>query len=181
MSDIPQLIERNRRFAESFTHGGLSMRPRLSTFIVACVDARVDPGRIFDLELGDAVVMRNAGGRVTAAVLRDLNVLGFLASRVPGGTPMTPEVVVVHHTDCGMSRLVDPEAQRVLAERMGVEPSQIAAMAIPDPYQSVQADIQLLRDAPGVPDSLVIAGFVYDVATGLVAKVEPSTSDEVAS
>ncbi len=148
------------------------MRPRLSTFIVACLDARVDPGRIFALEVGDAVVMRNAGGRVTPAVLRDLSVLGFLAGSVPGGSPMTPEVVVVHHTDCGLARLVDPEAQRVLAERMGVEPSQIAAMAVPDPYQSVLTDLDRLRSAPGVPDSLVVAGFVYDVTTGLLSEVQ---------
>ncbi len=84
---------------------------------------------------------------------------------------MTPEVMVIHHTNCGMSRLVDPEAQRVLAERMSVEPSDIAALAIPDPYGSVRADVQKLRDAPGVPDSLVVAGFVYDVTTGLVSQV----------
>jgi len=174
MSDIPNLIERNRKFAERFTYGELAMRPRLSTFVLACLDARVDPGRILGLELGDAVVMRNAGGRVNPLVLRDMAVLGFLASTVPGGPAMTPEVMVIHHTNCGMSRLVDPEAQRVLAKRMAVEPSDIAALAIPDPYESVRADVQKLRSAPGVPDSLVVAGFVYDVSTGLLSEVETS-------
>jgi len=174
MSDIPDLIDRNRQFAETFTHGALSMRPRLSTFIIACLDARVDPGRIFGLEVGDAVVMRNAGGRVTPDVLRDLTVLGFLASTIPGDSPFVPEVVIVHHTDCGMARLVDPRAQRVLAERMAVEPSQIEALAIPDPYQSVRVDIQRLRNAREVPDSLVVVGFVYDVSTGLLSEVQAS-------
>lgn len=171
MSDIPELIERNRRFGETFSNGELSMRPRLSTFVVSCLDARVDPGRIFNLEIGDAVVMRNAGGRVTDNVLRDLAVLGFLASLAPGDTPFVPEVVVVHHTDCGMARLADPQVQSVLADRLSVEVADVAALAVPDPIKSVQADVQRLHDAPGVPDSLVVKGFVYDVTTGLISEV----------
>jgi len=172
MSNIPELIERNRRFAETFAHGQLSMRPSRSTFIVTCLDARIDPGRIFGLEVGDAVVIRNAGGRVTADVLRDLTVLGFLASTVPGTSPLVPEVVVVHHTDCGMARLADPQTQRALAERLAVEPSQVAALAVPDPYESVQADVERVRNAPGASESLVVAGFVYDVKTGLLVEVD---------
>ncbi len=171
MSDVSILVDRNRRFAEDFNDGGLPIRPRLSAFVLSCLDARVDPARIFDLDLGDAVVMRNAGGRLTAGVLRDLAVLGFLAASLPGASAMNPELVVVHHTDCGMSRLADSEAQRVLGERLGIEPAEVANMAITDPAQSVRSDIERLRRAPGVPNTLVVSGFVYDVADGTVAQV----------
>ncbi len=171
MSDVHVLVNRNRRFAEDFQDGGLSIRPRLSTFVLTCLDSRVDPARIFDLELGDAVVMRNAGGRVTDGVLRDLAVLGFLAASLPGAAGMKPELVVVHHTDCGMSRLADPEAQRAVGERLGIAPREVAAMAITDPALSVQDDIERLRRTPGVPDTLVVSGFVYDVADGTVTQV----------
>jgi carbonic anhydrase len=171
MSDVNVLIDRNRHFAEEFPHAGLSIRPRLSTVVLSCLDARVDPTRIFELELGDAAVMRNAGGRVTKGVLSDLAVIGFLAAGLDNASAMKPELVVVHHTDCGMSRLADPKAQNVLGERLGIQPAEVAAMAITDPSQSVKSDVERLRSAPGVPDSLRISGFVYDVADGSIAQV----------
>lgn len=172
MSDVAVLLDRNRDFADGFAHGGLSIRPRLSTFVLTCLDARVDPARFLGLELGDAVVMRNAGGRVTEGVLRDLAVGGFLAANLPGDSAMKPELAVVHHTDCGMSRLANPEAQRLLGEKLGIDPAEVATIAITDPTQSVRSDIERLRRAPSVPDSLVVAGFVYDVLTGLLSVVE---------
>jgi carbonic anhydrase len=174
MSDLDVLIGRNRHFAQRFADGGLSIRPRLSTVVLSCLDARVDPARIFELELGDAAVIRNAGGRVTEGVLNDLAVVGFLAGGRPGVSAMKPEIVVVHHTDCGMSRLADPEAQRVLGERLGVEPSEVANMAITDPSKSVQSDVERLRRTPGLPETLVVSGFVYDVADGTVTQAVES-------
>jgi len=174
MSDVNVLIDRSRHFAEEFPQTALSIRPRLSTIVLTCLDARVDPARIFELELGDAAVIRNAGGRVTDGVLTDLAVVGFLAAGLEKGSAMTPELVIVHHTDCGMSRLVDPKAQSVLGERLGIQPEEVAAMAISDPRLSVQSDIERLRRAPGVPDSLLISGLVYDVADGTTAQVVES-------
>ncbi len=104
------LMDHNRSFAE-FESGELNIRPRMSTIILTCVDARVDPAHIFGLGLGDAVVMRNNGGRINPAVMRDFAILGVLGANMPGGA-MQPELVVMHHTDCGMSRLINPAIQQ---------------------------------------------------------------------
>ncbi len=110
------LLDRNRNFAEQFKAGSLSIRPRMSTIILTCVDSRVDPAHIFGLGLGDAVVMRNAGGRITPEVMRDLAILGVLAANMSGPSTMQPELIVMHHTDCGMCRLANAAIQRQVAE-----------------------------------------------------------------
>ena len=102
------LLDRNRRFAEQFEAGDLAIRPRMSTIILTCLDARVDPAHLFGLGLGDAVVMRNAGGRITSAVMRDLGILSVLAANMPGPRALQRELVVIHHTDCGMSSSRQP-------------------------------------------------------------------------
>jgi len=84
MSDLPQLLEGNRRFTAHFADGELPIRPRLSTIVLTCLDARVDPARLFDLQLGDALVIRNGGGRINPGVLADLAVLGLLTAALPG-------------------------------------------------------------------------------------------------
>ena len=170
---ITTLLDRNRRFAEQFTAGNLPIRPRLSTIILTCLDSRVDPTHIFGLGLGDALVIRNAGGRITPAVMGDLGILGVLAANMPGAGAMQPELVVVHHTDCGMSRLSNPAMQQQVAERLGISVDEAAAMAIGDPATSVQNDIERLRQTPGTPDQLMVSGFVYDVSNGTANQVEP--------
>ncbi len=172
MSDLPQLLEGNRRFTAHFADGELPIRPRLSTVVLTCLDARVDPARLFDLQLGDALVIRNGGGRINPCVLTDLAVLGLLTAALPGDKAVTLELVILHHTDCGMSRFAAPSAQEALAQRLGIEPDEVATtMAITDPAQSVRDDITRLRLAPGPPDSLVVSGFVYDVADGTVEQI----------
>ena len=171
MSDLPVLLERNRSITDAFTDGDLLIRPRLSTIVLTCVDSRVDLAHIFDLGLGDAVVIRNAGGRVTPAVMGDLAVLGVLAANMPGASPMQPELVVMHHTDCGMGRLADPTVQQQVAKRLGLSVEEAAALAITDPTKSVRADIERLRRTPGAPAELVVSGLVYNVAAGTVEQV----------
>ena len=102
-ADLTTLLDRNRSFAEQFAAGDLKILPRMSTILLTCVDARVDPAHLFGLGLGDAVVIRNAGGRITPAVMRDLGILSVLAAAAnqPVTSPMQPELVVIHHTDCG--------------------------------------------------------------------------------
>ena len=100
MADVQTLIDRNREFAGSFDQGDLAILPRLSTLVLTCLDARVDPAHLFGLELGDAVVMRNIGGRVTDEVIEQIAILRALAGLVGGGAL---EVVIIHHTDCGAS------------------------------------------------------------------------------
>ncbi len=171
MSDLPELLERNRVFTSGFADGDLLARPRLSALVLTCLDPRVDPARFFGLETGDAAVMRNAGGRVTPGILRDLAVIGFLGANLPGGDVTQPELLIVHHTDCGTALLAEPDAQKVMAERLGIEPDEVEAMAVVDPAESLRVDIERLRDTPGVPDQLVVSGFVYDVTNGLVSQV----------
>ena len=174
-TDLTTLLDRNRSFADRFAAGDLKISPRMSTILLTCLDARVDPAHLFGLGLGDALVIRNAGGRVTPAVMRDLAILGVLADVVsrPGTSLMRPELVVIHHTDCGMSRLVNPAIQGQVARRLGLSVDDVSAMAITDPTTSVQDDIDRLRHAPGVPDQLVVSGFVYDVSNGTISQVVP--------
>ncbi len=177
MSDLPQLLERNHRFTAHFADGELPIRPRLSTVVLTCLDARVDPAHLFDLQLGDALVIRNAGGRINPGVLADLAVLGLLTAALPPDKATTLELVVLHHTECGMSRFADPAAQQALATRLGIEPDQVAeTMAITDPAQSVRDDITRLSRSPGLPDTLVVSGLVYDTAHGTVEEIVASTS-----
>ncbi len=140
MADLTMLLDRNRSFAEQFEAGDLTIRPRMSTIILTCVDARVDPAHLFGLGLGEAVVIRNAGGRITRAVMGDLGILGVLAANMPGSA-MQPELVVTRHTDCEMSRLANPAIQEQVATRLGLSMDEVAAMAITDPARTVQDDV----------------------------------------
>ncbi len=173
MSDLPELLEGNRRFTADFAAADFPIRPRLSTIVLTCLDARVDPAHLFDLQLGDALVIRNAGGRITRAVMGDLGILGVLAANMPGPGAMQPELVVVHHTDCGMSRLANPAIQEQVATRLGLSMDEVAAMAITDPARTVQDDVERLRNTAGTPDQLIVSGFVYDVSSGTINQVVP--------
>ena len=170
-ADLTTLLDRNRSFAEQFAAGDLKMSPRMSTILLTCLDSRVDPAHLFGLGLGDALVMRNAGGRITPAVMRDLGILSVLAANMPGRA--RPELVVIHHTDCGMSRLAKPAIQEQVAARLGLGMDEVAAMAITDPARTVQDDVERLRHTPGTPDHLVVSGFVYDVSGGTINQVVP--------
>ncbi len=181
MTDLTTLLDRNERLAEHFEAGDLKMRPQLSTILLTCVDARVDPAHIFGLALGDAVVIRNAGGRITPAVMRDLGILSVLGANMPGPSAMQPELVIIHHTDCGMARLANPPIQQQVAKRLGLTDDEVAAMAVTDPAATVQDDIERLRQTLGVPDQLVVSGLVYDVKNGTINQVMPRAPLRVAS
>jgi carbonic anhydrase len=173
MSAVTTLLDRNRSFAERFDAGDLAIPPRLATVIVTCLDARVDPAHVFGLELGDALVIRNAGGWITPGVVQDLAVLGVLAASLPGTSAMRLELVVVHHTDCGMARLANPAVQELATQRLGLTVEEVADMAITDPVASVRESIERLRATPGTPDQMVVSGLVYDVADGTIELVVP--------
>ena len=172
---LTMLLDRNRSFAEQFTAGDLKISPRMSTILLTCLGARVDPAHLFGLGLGDALVIRNAGGRITPAVMEDLGILGVLAGAFsqPGISPRQPELVIIHHTDCGMSRLAKPASQGQVAERLGLGVDEVSAMAIRDPTVSVQDDVERLRHTPGTPNQLVVSGFVYDLSNGTINQVVP--------
>jgi carbonic anhydrase len=170
MTRMTPLLERNEQFARTYTPAALGI-PARQVVIVTCLDHRVDPAIILGLQLGDAPVIRNAGGRVTQAVIDDLAYLAFLAEQLFGGqgTPDTLfEVAVVHHTQCGTGFLADPGFRRRAAEATGLPEAALEASAVADPHTTVRADTERLLTAPSLPPKVSVSGHVYDIATGHV-------------
>ena len=165
MAAVQPLIDRTVEFAGSSDQGDLAILPRLATLVLTCLDSRVDPAHFFGLQLGDAVVMRNIGGRVTDGVIEQVAILRALAGLVGGGAF---EVAIVHHTDCGASRFANPEVRQKLGEAAGTGEAAIKRLSITDPQISVAEDLDRLRAALILPDALVVAGYVYDVTDGHV-------------
>jgi carbonic anhydrase len=173
VANIDQFLQRNKDFAASGAHEGASIIARHQVYVITCLDPRTDPSAFLELGLGDAMVVRNAGGRVSAAVLRDLAYIGYLASAlVPGGPRF--EVAVVHHTQCGTHFLADDKFRRGFADLIGVDDEALARQAVTDPEQTVRTDVELLRSAAVLPDMIAVSGHVYDVTTGLVTTIIPA-------
>ncbi len=168
MSDLDTLYDRNEGFARTFDQGDYPILPRRPTIILTCVDSRVDPPHFLGLELGDTLVLRNSGGRVTDEVIEQIAILHGLAL-VAGGTGF--ELAVVHHTDCGASRFANPQVRQKMSQIAGTGEAAIERLAITDPRVSVAGDLDRLRAAPILPDELVVAGYVYDVTDGHVREV----------
>jgi carbonic anhydrase len=168
MTRMTPLLERNEQFARTYTPEALGI-PARQLLIVTCLDHRVDPAIVLGLQLGDAPVIRNAGGRVTQAVIDDIAFLAFLAEQLFGdqGTPDTVfEVAVVHHTQCGTSFLADPAFRRRAAEATGLPEATLEASAVADPHITVRADVERLLSAPSLSPKVSVSGHVYDIATG---------------
>lgn len=173
MSTVSDLLERNRAFAatDAKTHvPAIPFIPNRQLYIVTCIDPRVDPAAILGLELGDAIVARNVGGRITPAVLRDL---GWIRHLHETKTPDAEwfELVVIHHTDCGSGLLADPALRHGFAEQYDYDEDELAAQAVLDPAASVANDVELLVDSPQVPAHVTVHGFAYDLTTGLITHV----------
>jgi len=162
------LLERNEQFARSYTPMALGP-PTAQVLIVTCLDHRVDPAIVLGLQLGDAPVIRNAGGRVTQAVIDDIAFLAFLAEQLFAGqgAPDTLfEVAVVHHTQCGTGFLADPGFRRRAAEATGLPEAALEASAVADPHTTVRADVERLLTSPSLSPKVSVSGHVYDIATG---------------
>ncbi len=136
MTRMTPLLERNEQFARTYTPAPLGP-PTAQVLVVSCLDHRVDPAIILGLQLGDAVVIRNAGGRVTPAVIDDIAYLAYLAGQLFGGQVFADslfEVAVVHHTQCGTGFLADPSFRRQAAEATGLAEAALEASAVADPH-----------------------------------------------
>jgi carbonic anhydrase len=170
MDTIETLNERNKHFAAHQFTGGLALMPKLKTMIVSCADPRVDPAALFDLELGDAAVIRNIGGRITPATLQTMAMLRLVATAEAGGPPGPGwNLIVLHHTDCGINHLTGyPD---LLAEHFGVDRAELDAKHVTDPWASVATDVAALKANPFLPAELIVSGLVYDVETGLIQQV----------
>jgi carbonic anhydrase len=159
MSVTDELIQANESYAASFDKGDLPIPPGKRIAVVACMDARLIPTRALGLDEGDAHVIRNAGGLARDA-LRSL----VISQQLLG----TREVVILHHTDCGMLTFQNED----LYSRLGDEAREIDFLPFSDLDESVRNDVQFLKDSPLIPDDVSIRGFVYDVKTGKVREVE---------
>lgn len=168
MSETKTLLDRNRVFSSTFEARDLPILPKMRTVVLACADARVDPAHIFGLELGDAVIIRNNGGRVTPAVIEEIATLAFMVAMMDGENRQPFELVLVQHTQCGAERFADPGFQKALKAKVGVDVSEVAII---DHELSLQDDIESLRNAPGIPNYVVVSGYIYDVQTGQVREI----------
>jgi carbonic anhydrase len=168
MTRMTPLIERNEQFASTYSPVPFGP-PTAQVLIVTCLDHRVDPAIILGLQLGEAPVIRNAGGRVTPGVIDDLAYLAFLAEQLFGGQLEDDrlfEVAVVHHTQCGTSFLADPSFRHQAAEATGLPEAALAASAVADPHITVKADVERLLTSPLLSPKVSVSGHVYDIATG---------------
>ncbi len=166
-------LARNRAFAAEGRHQGAVVFPNLRLFVITCLDPRVDPAHFLGLGLGDALVVRNVGGRVTPEVVDDVAFIGQLAEHVLPGGPLF-EVAVIHHTQCGTGALADDRFRRRYAERIGAEESTLREHAVLDPAATVIRDVERVRSAPAISPRVAVSGHVYDVVTGLVQTIVPA-------
>jgi carbonic anhydrase len=173
MTNTRELAERNAAFAADGFVADLKINPRGNMMVVGCVDPRVDPGHVLGLANGEAAIIRNVGGRITPETLRTMAMLSKVGqanadTRVPG----TWNLVILHHTDCGMTDLAAfPE---LLAEYFETTVDGLEAKAVSDPIDSVRADVDVIMQTLHAPDFLV-SGLVYDVDTGRVDVAVPPT------
>jgi carbonic anhydrase len=163
------LLERNEEFARTYTPVPLGP-PAAQVVIVSCLDHRVDPAIILGVRLGDAPVIRNAGGRVTPAVIDDISYLAFLAGQLFADQVADRlfEVAIVHHTQCGTGFLADPAFRQQAAAATGLAEAALEASAVADPGITVKSDVERLLTAPSLPPRVSVSGHVYDIATGRV-------------
>ena len=158
-----ELLGYNARFVERFSSSGSALRPRRKLAIVACMDSRMDIFQMLGLAHGDAHIIRNAGGVVTDDVIRSLTVSQrFLDTR---------EVILIHHTNCGLQALAEDTFKAQLEAETGIRPWW-ALESFSDPFANVRQSIRRLRMNPFVPYKDHIRGFVFDVETGRLHEVE---------
>ena len=162
MTTVDEILSNNVRYAEGFDKGDLPVPPARSLAVVACMDARLDTHKLLGLEEGDAHVIRNAGGVVTEDVIRSL----VISQRLLG----TREVLLVHHTDCGMLTFRDDDVKDAIEADTGLRPA-FALEAFGNLEQDVKQSIGRIKASPFIPNKDQIRGFIYDCATGRLNEV----------
>jgi carbonic anhydrase len=164
------LLERNEHFARTYTPVALGL-PAAQLLVVTCLDHRVDPAIVLGLQLGDAPVIRNAGGRVTQAVIDDIAFLAFLAEQLSGGQGAADklfEVAVIHHTQCGTGLLADPSFRHQAAEATGLSEAALEGSVVADPHATIKVDVERLLASTLLSPKVSVSGHVYDITTGRV-------------
>lgn len=163
MSTTDELLRRNESYARSFDKGSLPLPPARHLAVLACMDARLDVHKILGLEEGDAHVIRNAGGVATDDAIRSL----VISQRLLG----TNEIILIHHTGCGMLTFKDDEVKRQIESEVGIRPP-FALEAFPDLEEDVRQSIARIQASPFIPNKSSVRGFVYDVTSGKLEEVK---------
>ena len=162
MSATDELLRNAEEYATNFDKGDLPLPPGRKVAVLACMDARLNPYGLLGLQEGDAHVIRNAGGVVTDDEIRSL----AISQRLLG----TEEIILIHHTDCGMLTFTDDEFKRSVQEDTGIKP-EWAAEAFPDLDEDVRQSIARILASPFIPNKDSVRGFVYEVETGRLREV----------
>lgn len=166
--EVNDLMNGNQQYAVGFSKGDLALPPARKLAAVVCMDARLDPLPLLGLQLGDAHIIRNAGGRVTEDALRSL----AISERLLG----TDTVIVIHHTDCGMLTFSNDQIRDRIKRELGEAAYAVAEhtnfLPFPDLEQSVRDDVAAIKASPLIPKNIPVYGFIYDVHTGKLAQVE---------
>src|SRR4051812_39131190 len=162
MSATDELLANNEQYAAAFDKGDLPLPPAKKLAVVACMDARLVPTRVLGLEEGDAHVIRNAGGVATDDAIRSL----AISQRLLG----TEEIILIHHTDCGMLTFKDDEFKRAIQDETGIKP-EWAAESFGDLDEDVRQSIARIKASPFIPKTDAVRGFVYEVETGRLREV----------
>jgi len=179
MNTFESMLKRNKEFAAQESAAGTltpslpRALPNVKAIIIGCADMRVDPAHVLGVRPGEAVVIRNIGGRITPGLLEQLGLLGRIgevAGEAPGGGGEF-HLIVLQHTDCGITRLAGDTA--LLAHYFQIQAGELKDRSIVDPRKATAADVASLRAVPALPANWLISGLVYDVATGLVDVVVP--------
>ena len=164
MSYFENFLNANKAYVDLHGIAHLPLKPKTKVAIVTCMDSRLHVAQALGLALGDAHILRNAGGRVTEDVIRSL----VISQQQMG----TREIVVLHHTDCGAQTFKNDEFTAYLNKELGVDVSDQDFLPFTDVEESVREDMRLLKASPLIPGDVVISGAVYDVDTGLISEVK---------
>ena len=177
MSYLETLLERNEEFAQNFDSGDLPLAPKNKAIVLGCSDARVDPAHIFDLELGEALIIRNAGGRITPAVIDEVSTMAFLGAKINPEDKTPLELIIVHHTDSGTEQLANPKLQEAIMDHLGTD---VSDFAIHDHQSAFIDDIKRLENSPKIPSQLLVSACLYDVSNGKVTEmIKPTPLNQV--
>jgi carbonic anhydrase len=162
MSAIDEFLKNNEAFAEGFDKGDVPLPPARKLAIVACMDARLNPYPILGLSIGDAHVIRNAGGVITDDEIRSLAISQHLLG--------TEEIMLIHHTDCGMLTFRDAEFEEMLKQEAGRRPES-RPLSFSDLEEDVRDSIEQIKESHFIPRTDEVRGFIYDVKTGRLDEV----------
>ena len=163
MTAAQEFRKANEAYAASFNKGDLPMPPARHVAVLTCMDARLHPARFLGLELGDAHVIRNAGGRASDDAIRSL----VISEQLLG----TNEVVVIHHTDCGMLTFSNDDLRVKVKQDLHANADNIDFLPFKDLEQSVRDDVATIKSSPLIPDNVEVSGFIYDVHSGKLLPV----------